>query len=126
APGARAPQHEQRSNAGGLVLWALLLQQTGLMAELSAAYPHPRETSAVLWALARCLESPGIDARDPLLLWWCGEAPDARMSPTQVLPESDPEPAHRIAVQACAASGSGAEGVVIAPWGDGWIAMSRD
>ncbi len=119
-------QAAQPSSAGGLVFWALLLQQTGLMDELAAAYPHPRRRSAVLWALGRCLESPSIDARDPLLLWWCGESPDARMSPTQVLADSDPEPAHRIAVQVCVASGGAAEGVVIAPWGDGWIAMSRD
>ncbi len=119
-------QAAQQSSAGGLVLWALLLQQSGLLAELMAAYPHPQKRSALLWALGRCLEAPDIDARDPLLLWWCGEAPGARTSPTQVLVESDPEPVHRIAVQAWAASSGFAEGVVIAPWGDGWVALSGD
>ncbi len=118
-------QAAQQSSAGGLVLWALLLQQSGLLAELMAAYPHPQKRSALLWALGRCLGAPDMDRRDPLLLWWCGESPGARMSPSQVLEASDPEPAHRIAVQAWASSGSTKE-VVIAPWGDGWVAMSGD
>lgn len=111
------------STCGGLVLWAAFLQRLGFLRELAALYPDPQACGAVSWALARALEDPAADVRDPLLLLWSNESPGARLSPGLVLDRTDPAPLRRGAVALARAHGLLNGPLLVAPFGDGTAAF---
>ncbi|MCA9633999.1 MAG: hypothetical protein KC766_40405, partial [Myxococcales bacterium] len=117
-----SPTVEFESRAGGLLFWSALLEATDVFTQLASACPHPRTLSSVLWALARSLESPALDPRDPLLLRFCGELPSARVSPGQVLQGAEPEPVHRLALQLAKLEEPDLQ---LTRWGDGWLATTN-
>lgn len=119
-PEADAPA---ASICGGLVLWAAFLQHLGFFREFAALYPDPQASGAVRWALARALEDPAADVRDPLLLLWSNESRGARLSPGLVLDRTDPAPLHRGATELARAHGLLSEPLLIAPFGEGTVAF---
>jgi hypothetical protein len=117
----RAPKLE--SSAGGLVFWATLWNASELESELAASYTEERVRRAVRWAIGRALESGSASQRDPLLMLWAGEPPDALGAFSQVLIHEDPELLHRLALRRMTRAPDFAAHLKLAPLGDGVVAI---